>query len=94
MSLVVRYQPSRAGDRALDAALVQARESGAALTVTYLLPESVSRSCCSISTDRWRSILEDVARDALARARARVDEAGVEGTDYVVVVPRRFRRGV
>jgi nucleotide-binding universal stress UspA family protein len=83
MTLLVGYEPSRAGDAALDAALARARETGASLAVAYVVPEEVSRSCCSISTGRWKEILEEDARAALSRARARVD--GAREADYLVL---------
>jgi nucleotide-binding universal stress UspA family protein len=83
MTLLVGYEPSRAGDAALDAAVLRAQEEGAALTVACVMPAEVSRSCCSISTGRWKQILEEDARAALARARARVDPA--RGADYLVL---------
>ena len=83
MTLLVGYRPSRAGDAALDAAVHRAEEADADLAVAYVVPEEVSRSCCSISTGRWKEILEEDARAALSRARARVD--GARHADYVVV---------
>ena len=83
VTFLVGYQPSRAGDAALDAAVLRAEEADADLAVAYVVPEQVSRSCCSISTGRWKEILEEEARAALARARARVD--GARHADYVVV---------
>jgi nucleotide-binding universal stress UspA family protein len=83
MTLLVRYRPSRAGDAALDAAILRAEEADADLAVAYVVPEQVSRSCCSISTGRWREILDEDARAALSRARARVD--GARPADYMVV---------
>ena len=83
VTFLVGYQPSRAGDAALDAAVLRARRADADLAVAYVMPEEVSRSCCSISTGRWKEILEEEARAALARARARVD--GARHADYVVV---------
>ena len=83
MTLLVGYQPSRAGDAALDAAVLRAEDADADLAVAYVVPEEVSRSCCSISPGRWKEILEEEARAALGRARARVD--GARHADYVVV---------
>jgi nucleotide-binding universal stress UspA family protein len=51
--------------------------------VACVVPEEVSRSCCSISTGRWKEILEEEARAALTRASARVD--GALDADYVVL---------
>ena len=53
MTLLVGYRPSRAGDAALDAAVLRAEDADAELTVADVGPEEVSRSCCSISTGRW-----------------------------------------
>jgi nucleotide-binding universal stress UspA family protein len=83
MTLLVAYEPSRAGDAALDAAVLRASEADAELAVACVVPEEVSRSCCSISTGRWQEILEEDARAALSRARARV--AGARDADYVVL---------
>jgi nucleotide-binding universal stress UspA family protein len=83
VTLLVGYQPSRAGDAALDAAVLRARKADADLAVAYVVPEEVSGSCCSISTGRWKEILEEDARAALARARARVD--GAREVDYLIV---------
>jgi nucleotide-binding universal stress UspA family protein len=83
MTLLVAYQPSRAGDAALDAAVLRAQDTGADLAVACVVPEEVSRSCCSISTGRWKEILEEDARAALSRARARVD--GARDVDYLIV---------
>jgi nucleotide-binding universal stress UspA family protein len=83
VTLLVGYRPSRAGDAALDAALLRAEEAKADLAVAYVVPEEVSRSCCSISTGRWKEILEEEARAVLSRARSRVD--GARHADYMVV---------
>jgi hypothetical protein len=83
VTLLVGYRPSRAGDAALDAAVYRAEAADADLAVAYVVPEEVSRSCCSISTGRWKEVLEEDARVALARARACVD--GARHADYMVV---------
>ena len=83
MTLLVGYRPSRAGDAALDAAVLRAEEADADLAVAYVVPEEVSRSCCSISTGRWKEILEEDARAALSRARARMD--GAPEVDYLIL---------
>ncbi len=77
-SVLVSYEPSRAGDAALTYALEVARETGATLTVTSVAPQErtdVGCASCRAKARSWNEELRRLAHQRLSTVASTIGDS-------------------